>query len=209
MKLKDIVPYCLGYAKKLGNGIYEPKYYWVIQGLTYSIDSLQSYNPDHMYGDIFNPKLHLGSVNFINLSRYCFTNSNETQNEYDPNDNYLTLNLDNEITIFNNFIMVHKTSNETTDSEKDLFFKTNYHIANDHNFSSSLYNIALFHTDPILGGIATNLRTVFKDLIVPPVQSKPAKLTLDEKVDNLIDDLIKENKVKAIKKLKRMLNERL
>lgn len=207
MKLKDIVPYCLS-SNVMKPYVTENKYYWIINGLTYTIDSLQSYNPDSVYGDIFNCKLHLDSVNFINLSRYCFTNPNETKNKYDPEDNYLTLNLDNEITIFDRFIMVHKTQNEVTDCERKIFVKTNYYLANGHSTSADHYTIGLFHTDP-LEGMATNLRSVFKDLISPPVQSKPAELTLGEKVDDLINELMKDNKEKAIKKLKRMLNERL
>ena len=54
-----------------------------------------------------------------------------------------------------------------------------------------------------------NLRILLKDLIDPPVLSKPAKLTLEEKVDDLINDLMKDSKTIAIEKLKRMLNERL
>jgi hypothetical protein len=57
--------------------------------------------------------------------------------------------------------------------------------------------------------MATNLRTVFKDLISPPIQTKPEQLTLDEKVDDLIEELMKDSRTTAIKKLKRMLNERL
>ncbi|NDC73191.1 MAG: hypothetical protein EBZ62_07040, partial [Sphingobacteriia bacterium] len=119
-------------------------------------------------------------------------------------DDSLTLNLNNEITIFDKFIMVHKTDNQTTDSENDLFFKTNYYIANGHDFSAQMYNLALYND-----GIITNLRAIFKDLIEPPVPPQPAELTLDEKVDNLIDDLMKDSKTMAIKKLKRMLNERI
>lgn len=202
MKLKDIVPYCLS-SNVIKPYVTENKYYWIINGLTYTIDSLQSYNPDSIYGDIFNCKLHLDSVNFINLNRHYFKDKKD--NQYD----HLNLNLDNEITIFDRFIMVHKTANETTDCERKIFVKTNYYLANGHSASSDHYTIGLYHTDPILGGMATNLRIVFKDLITPPVQSKPAELTLDEKVDDLINELMKENKVKAIKKLKRMLNERL
>lgn len=212
MKLKDIVPYCLNYAKKPGNGTYEPKYYWVIDGLTYTIDSLQAYSAanflEHNY-DPYHKINYSGYDSLINLSRYNFVNPHETQNKYDDRKNYLTLNLNNEITIYNNFIMVHKTENETTDSESYIFCKTNYYIANGHSASAAQYNIGLFHTDPVCGGMATNLRTLFKDLIDPPVQPKPAKLTLDEQIDNLIDEIETDARTMAIKKLKRMLNERL
>ncbi|NBU33556.1 hypothetical protein EBS40_02915 [bacterium] len=175
MKLKDIVPYCLDYAKRPGSGWYDMKYYWVIKGLTYQMHSLL---PD----------------NLIILNRLSKSNKDDS----------LTLNLNNEITIFDKFIMVHKTDNQTTDSENDLFFKTNYYIANGHDFSAQMYNLALYND-----GIITNLRAIFKDLIEPPVPPQPAELTLDEKVDNLIDDLMKDSKTMAIKKLKRMLNERI
>lgn len=207
MKLKDIIPYCLNYSQKSGNA-YEPKYYWVIDGLTYTIDSLETKNSDFT-GGLFNYIHNSDVINYIHLSRYNFVNPHETQNKYDARKNYLNLNLNNEITIYDNFIMVHKTEDETTVSEPDVFFKTNYYIANGHSASAQQYNIGLFHTDPILGGMAKNLRFLFKDAISLSVPSKPAELTLEEKIDNLIDDLMKENRVKAIKRLKRMLNERL
>lgn len=204
MKLKDIVPYCLDYAQKPGNGTYEVKYYWIIDGLTYTIDTLETKSPDFMDG-LFDHKLHSDTINYIHLSRYNFINPHEKPNQYDARKNYLTLNLNNEITIHNNFIMVHKTENETTDSELDIFFKTNYYIANGNSASIQNYTVALFH--PITHCMMVDLRTtVFKDLIVPP---KPAELTLDEKVDVLIDELMKDSRTMAIKKLKRMLNERL
>lgn len=204
MKLKDIVPYCLN-AK---NGIFEKKYYWIVNGLTYTIDSLETLGSDFTDG-LFNYELHFDSVNYIHLSRYNFVNPNETQRRYDPKDNYLVLSLDNEITIFDKFIMVHKTKPETTEDEANILCKQNYYIANGHSASIQNYTIGFFHTDPVIGGMATNLRTVFKDLISPPVPPKPAELTLDEKVDDLIDELMKNSKTMAIKKLKRMLNERL
>lgn len=204
MKLKDIVPYCL----KSNSYSYEIKYYWIIDGLTYTIDTLETKSPDFMDG-LFDHKLHSDTINYIHLSRYNFVNPHEKPNQYDVRKNYLTLNLNNEITIYNNFIMVHKTENEITDSELDIFFNTNYYIANGHSASAQQYNIGLYHTDPVLGGMATNLRIVFKDLIVSPVLPKPAELTLDERVDDLIDELMKDSRTIAIKKLKRMLNERL
>ena len=120
----------------------------------------------------------------IHLSRYNFVNSNETQRKYDPKDNYLVLSLDNEITIFDKFIMVHKTRPETTEDEANVFCKQNYHIANGHSASIQNYTIGLFH--PITRCMMVDLRTtIFKDLISPPVPPKPADLTLDEKVDEI------------------------
>jgi len=205
MKLKDIVPYCLQIKKDRD----ELKYYWIINGLTYAIDSLQSYNPDHVYGDIFDCKYHLEVVNFINLSRYCLTNPCfETKNKYDPEDNYLMLNLNNEITIFDKFILVHKTQNETTENESKVFHRQNYYIANGHSASAESYTIGLFHTTT--NCMMVDLRTtVFKNLISLPIQPKPAELSLDDKLDNLVEDIMKHSKTMAIKKLKRMLNERL
>jgi len=197
MKLKDIVPHCLQLQSE--NGREELKYYWIINGLNYSIDSLQSYYPDHAYGDKFNYKYHLDSVNFINLRHYNFGNSE---------DSYLTLNLNNEITIFDKFVLVHKTQNETTEDESKVFHRQNYYIANGHSTSAEYYTIGLFHTTT--NCMMVDLKTtIFKDLISPPVQSKPANLTLAEKMDDLIDELMRDSKTMAIKKLKRMLNERL
>jgi len=201
MKLKDIVPYCLDSFK------YSSKYYWVIKGLTYSFDSFQSYCPSQMSRNKFDYEFY---DNFINLSRCSFVNpdENSTNYAYDEKFNYLTLNLNNEITIFKNFIMVHKTDNTTNNDENNIFERMNYFVANGHECNAHHYTIGLFATDP-LGGIATNLRDLFKDLINPPVQPKPAELTLDEKLDDLIDDLIKNSRTTAVKKLKRMLNDRL
>ena len=53
------------------------------------------------------------------------------------------------------------------------------------------------------------MKTLFKDLVDKPVQPKPAELTLDQKLDDLVDEIMKDSKAMAIKKLKRMLNERL
>jgi hypothetical protein len=208
MKLKDIVPYCLDSFK------YSSKYYWVINGLTYTIDSLERYSPvqslqDH-YDDPY-PSLFRNDnevCDYISLSRYSFINPNETKKSYDSEDNYLSLNLNHEITIFKNFIMVHKTDHTTNNDENNIFERMNYFVANGHECNAHHYTIGLFATDP-LGGIATNLRDLFKDLINPPVQPKPADLTLDEKLDDLIDELMKNSRTTAVKKLKRMLNDRL
>ena len=210
MKLKDIVPYCLDYAQRPGNSWYDMKYYWVIKGLTYEINSLQAHTSSNFLEHNYDPYIKFSheryTDNFIVLNRYKRHDFNKsaTYDKHDAKDDCLTLNLDNEITIFDRFIMVHKTHEQTTDSENDLFFKTNYFIAHGHDFSSQMYNIGLYG-----GGIATNLRVLFKDLINPPVPPKPAESTLDEKVDDLIDELMKDSRTMAIKKLKRMLNERL
>lgn len=196
MKLKDILPYCLDFSKKPFSTSFNPLYFWVLRGFTYTIDSFESYCPP----EVFDEQIH--------LSRYNFCNHDEIQKKYDPDNNYLSLNLYNEITIFDKFIMVHKTRGQTTKSESKLFFKTHYNVANGHDYSSECYTLGLYNTDA-LGGMATDLRTVFKDLIDRPVQPKPAELTLDEKLDDLVDEIMKDNREKAIKKLKRMLNERL
>ncbi len=216
MKLKDMVPYCLDYAKTPGSSWYDIKYYWVIKNLTYEIQSFQTYAPTNLldhdyYHHYYNPYTKFSHEqncdSFITLSRYKKHNFSDplTYDKHDAKNDCLTLNLNNEITIFDKFIMVHKTDETvTTDSENDLFFKTNYFIANGHDFSAQMYNIGLYG-----GGMATNLRTLFKDLINPPVPSEPAELTLEKKVDDLIDELMRDNRTMTIKKLKRMLNERL
>jgi hypothetical protein len=203
MKLKDIVPYCLDSSK------YSSKYYWVINGLTYTIDSLERYNPTQAlcnhYDDTYFSFFHHDNqlCDYIKLNRYNL--SNDKKDKYP---NYLSLNLNHEITIFKNFIMVHKTDHTTNNDENNIFERMNYFVANGHECNAHHYTIGLFATDP-LGGIATNLRELFKDLINPPVQPKPAELTLDEKLDDLIDELMKDSRTMAVKKLKRMLNERL
>ena len=210
MKLKDIIPYCLDYPKNPG-GSYHTKYYWVIGGFTYTIDSLQSYaSTDYPLSDDIYTEFEYQKYysSYIELSRYNFHNSDEIQKKYDPDNNYLSLNLDNEITIFDKFIMVHKTMSETTESEGKLFFNTHYYVANGHDYSAYCYTLGLYSADA-LGGMRINLREMFKDLIDPPVQPKPAELSLDQKLDDLVDDIMKDSRSMAIKKLKRMLNERL
>ena len=199
------------FCPKTGGNFYDIKYYWMINGCTYTIQSFQTYSPpiDHDYYDPyikFSHEQHADS--FITLNRYKksdFVNQPLAYDKHDAKSDTLTLNLNNEITIFDKFIMVHKTDKHTTDSEHDLFFKTNYFIANGHSFSAQMYNIGLYDN-----GIVTDLRQeIFRDLINPPVPPKPAELTLDERVDVLIDELMKDSRTMAIKKLKRMLNERL
>jgi hypothetical protein len=168
------------YCLQIKNGQpHSSEYYWIINGINYAFDSLQ-----------------LDIVNFINLIA--------NPNGYD----YLMLNLNNEITIFDKFILVHKTQNETTNNESRVFHRQNYPIAYGQPHSAECYTIGLFHTTT--NCMMVDLRTtIFKDLISPPVQSKPADLTLDERVDGLIDELMRQSKTMVIKKLKRMLNERL
>jgi len=215
MRLKDIIPYCLNFAQKPGSDFYDIKYRWVINDRIYSIQSFQTYGPSNLldYGhhyyydsDIkFSHEQHTDS--FVTLNRYKksdFINHPLTYDKHDAKNDILTLNLNNEITIFDKFIMVHKTDKHTTDSEHDLFFKNNYFITNCDSFSAQMYNIGLYDN-----GMITNLRSIFTDLINPPVPPKPAELTLDERVDDLIDELMKDSRTMAIKKLKRMLNERL
>lgn len=205
MKLKDIIPYCL----KTKNGGFENKYYWMIQGETYGIDSMQRYYLDQIVNTSYSPYYRYLDTsvdyNFISLSRYFkHPTSSSAQSR-------LNLHTDNEITIFDKFIMVHKTTVDTTETEANLFTRQHYFVANGHDCSAEFYAIGLFHNDE-MGGMATNLRLVFKDLIALSVPSKPTDLdarTLDQKLDDIVEELTQENRTKAIKKLKRMLNERL
>ena len=211
MKLKDIVPYCLESPKSGEVALFRLKYYWVIAGVTYGIESLQKYSAsqflEHNY-DPYSKFFEDGSCDYINLSRYSFINPNETSINYNDKDNYLSLNLNHDITIFKNFIMVHKTDSATNEYEDNVFYRTNYFVANGHECHAHHYTIGLYATDS-LGGMVTDLRIVFKDLIHPPAPPKPAELTLDDRVDDLIDELMKDSRTMAIKKLKRMLNERI
>lgn len=203
MKLKEIIPYCLNTK----NGGFQNKYYWVIQGETYYIESLQSYHAESMFDSTYKPYYRAfgdENYNFINLRRH-FNHQDST------GQNYISLNTNNEITIFDKFIMVHRIVGETTPTENKLFNKQHYLIAKNHDCSSEFYTIGLFHNDE-MGGMATNLRLLFKDLITLSVPSKPADLnerTLDQKLDDIVDELTQESRTKAIKKLKRMINERL
>jgi len=194
MKLKDIAAHCLHYTSYLceGNLAQKQRYYWCINGGTYAISEVQT------YGDYSN---NTDITNIIHLTKYNHWNIKDN-NIIDK----ISLNLDNEITILNKFIIVHKT-NYNTDVDSGLF-RTNDFYSNKQNFyTSDYYLLGMVH--PITGLQVVGLRSIFKDLIDPPVSSKLANLTLEQKVDNLIDELMKENKVKAIKRLKRMLNERL
>lgn len=211
MKLKDIVPYCLDYPELGKPGNYHQKYYWILNGLNYQIEKIATYcsseplslNDGYQYHysstkDSYTSILHLGRYRVFD--KQSFTN--------DFKDNYLTVNLENEITIFDNFILVHKTSS-STDHDGKLFHTHNYHINTDTICHTQYYVLGLIRQSGTVGCVVNNLRTVFKDLIVPPVSPKQAELTLDERVDDLITELMKDSRTRAIKKLKRMLNERL
>lgn len=208
MKLKDIVSHCLEYAKKPGNGIYDQKYYWVLNGLTYQIDKVETYCSSASWNDgyqYYYSPVKDSYTNILHLSRY---RNFDKQSYTNDKNNELTVNLDNEITIFDNFIIVHKTSSSTNYDVK-LFHTHDYWIDANTRCHTQYYVLGLMSQSGTMGCLMNNLRTVFKDLIDPPVLSKPAQPTLDEKVDDLINELMKDNKVKAIKQLKRMLNERL
>lgn len=194
MKLKDIARYCLHYTSYLceGNLAQTQRYYWCINGGTYAISEVQTYGD---YSDNTN------ITNIIHLTKYNHWNIKDN-NFIDR----ISLNLDNEITIFDKFIIVHKTNNNT-DIDNGLFRTNDYYSNKQNRYTSDYYLLGMVH--PITGLQMVDLRYIFKDLISPPVPPKPAVLTLDERIDDLIDELMKDNKVKAIKQLKRMLNERL
>ena len=206
MKLKDILPYCLDYPKTPGGGTYGQKYYWILNGLDYQIEKVETFcRSEPLYlndGYQYNYKPFKDSyTNILHLGRY---RDFDTKSYTNDKDNHLTVNLDNEIIIFDNFIIVHKTDISTNHDIK-LFHTHDYWIDANTRCHTQYYVLGLMRQ----GCVVNNLRTVFKDLIFPPVQPKPAELTLDERVDDLISELMKDSKTMAIKKLKRMLNERL
>lgn len=203
MKLKDIATYCLHYTSygdpNEKNFEQKQRYYWSINGRTYTISEIQTYG-DYSIDDTF--------TNLIYLFRYKRWNLTD---KADGNiDLKICLNLDHDVAIFNDCILVHVTS-PPTDDEYKLFRKVTYDSVDGYNqyqaYYSRYYVLNLVH--PTTGLFMKNLRGLFKDLIQPPVQPKPAKLTLDEQIDNLIDEIENDARTMAIKKLKRMLNERL
>lgn len=206
MQLKDIVTSCLEYK----DAQYDQKYYWVLNGLTYQIDKVETYCSSQSFCDGYETYYSPAKDSFTNilhLSKYeKFVN--EDDKKIDLRDNYIKVNLDNEITIFDNFIIVHKT-NSSTDYDCRLFYQHNYRIDENTLCHTEYYVLGLRRKDGDRSYMAGNLRTVFKHLIDPPVPPKPADLTLDERVDLLIDELMKDSRTNAIKKLKRMLNDRL
>lgn len=207
MKLKDIVPYCLDYPKTPG-GSYGQQYYWMLNGLAYQTEKIETYSSSVSFNDGWQYQyvpLKDSFTNILHLGRY---RGFDTQSYTNDKDNHLTVNLDNEITIFDNFIIVHKTST-STDYDGKLFHTHDYWIDKNTLCHTQYYVLGLMRQNGAVGCLMNNLRTVFKDLISPPVSPKPAELTLDERVDDLIDELMKDSKTMAIKKLKRMLNERL
>lgn len=209
MKLKDIVPYCLDYPKTPG-GIYHTKYYWLLNGFNYEIEKVETYCSSQSFCDgyeTFYSPLKDSYTNILHLSRYRGF-AKEKDKVCDAKNNYLTVNLDNDISIFDNFIIVHKTST-STDYDVRLFHTHDYRIDENTLCHTQYYVLGLMYQNGTVGCLTNNLRTVFKDLIDPPVRLKPPEPTLDEKVDNLIDDLMRNSKGMAIKQLKRMLNERL
>lgn len=193
MKLKDIAAYCLHYTSYLceGNLAQTQRYYWCINGGTYAISEAET------YGDYSQNK---GLTNILHLTEYNHWNIKHN-NAVDR----ISVNIDNEVTIFDKFIIVHKT-NYNTDVDGGLF-RTNDYFNKQNRYTSDYYLLGMVH--PITGLQMGDLRSIFKDVITLPVQPKPAKLTLEQKVDDLIDELMKDSKAMAIKQLKRMLNERL
>ena len=105
----------------------------------YSIESLERYSPApslyHHYYDpypsFFNHDNQL--CDYIKLNRH--TLSNDKKDKY-PNS--LSLNLNHEITIFKNFIMVHKTDDIANDDENEIFERMNYFVANGHECNACL-----------------------------------------------------------------------
>ena len=194
MKLKDIAAHCLHYTSYLceGNLTQKQRYYWLINGGTYAMSEVQT------YGDYTS---NTSLTNIVHLTKYNHWNIKDN-NIIDK----ISLNLDNEITILDKFIIVHKTNNNT-DVDSGLFRTNDYYSNKQNRYISDYYLLGMVH--PITGLQMVDLRSIFKDLIDPPVSSKPAKLTLDEKIDNLIEEIEQGARTMAIKKLKRMLNERL
>lgn len=180
MKLKDILPYCIDDIYKSSN---RNKYYWLINGVDYyqidQIESFTRYNIDSQY------TVTLSQCNGIK--------------------NTLMLNLEHDITIFDNFILVHNIGIKLPDENK-LFRTQEHYIDNNTKIFTEYYILGLVHTS---GETVKNLRHLFKDLVDPSAPPKPLELGLEEKVDILVDELMKDSKTKAIKKLKKMLNERL
>lgn len=202
MKLKDIAEYCLHYTSYgdpcKGNFGQTQRYYWSIDGRAYAIMELQTYGD---YSD------DTSFTNLIHLCRYKHWNSTEKDDDIYRK---ICLNLDHDVTIFNDFILVNATV-PPTDDEHKLFHRTDYDSIDGYNqyqpYYSQYYVLNLVH--PTTGLFMKNLRILLKDLIDPPVQPKPAELTLDQKLDGLVEDIMKDSRSMAIKKLKRMLNERL
>ena len=183
MKLKDIVPYCIGYIDNPS----KLKYYWIINGSNYyQIDKIEGYTGYEK--------------RFISDTEYVATLS-----QYNNSKNTLTLNLEHEITIFDNIILVHNTDRKLNDDNK-LFRSQKHFIDENTRYITEYYVIGLIHP---CGEVVKNMRYLFKELINPPVTPKPAELSLDDKLDSLVEDIMKDSKTMAIKKLKRMLNERL
>lgn len=192
MKLKDIAKYCLHYTTHgdpyEGLFIWTQRYYWSINGGTYSISEIQTYGD---YSD------DTSFTNLVHLCRYKHWNSKEKEDKIYRK---ICLNLDHEVTIFNDFILVHLTS-LPTDDENKLFRRIDYDSIDGY---SQYYVVNLVH--PNTGLRMKDLKILFKDLIGPP----PVKLKqVEEKIDDLINDLMKDSKTMAIEKLKSMLNERL
>lgn len=194
MKLKDIAAYFLHYTSYLceGNLAQKQRYYWCINGGTYAISEAETYRD---YSS------NTGLTNIIHLTEYNHWNIKDN-NAVDR----ISLNLDNEITILDKFIIVHKT-NDNTDVDSGLFRTTDYYSNKQNRYTSDYYLLGI--VCPTTGLQMVNLRSIFKDLIDPPVLSKPPKLTLEQKVDDLIDELMQDRRIIAIEKLKRILNERL
>ena len=188
MKLKDIAQWTINYGKTILGKTYAYDINWVIGGNLYMLQNISYYNN----GSIAYTHANLGAV------------------DISAHPTGLDLSLDDDILISENFILVQSNSclyDATRIVQKQNFFLYKNDFTPTMVGDMRWYTIALYNTKE--RRFEHNLRSKFDYLINPPVPPKPAELTLDEKVDDLIDELMKDNKVKAIKQLKRMLNERL
>jgi hypothetical protein len=188
MKLKDIALWTTksGTTTVGTKGFYDIN--WVIGGNLYMLQNISYYYG----GSTAYTNCHLGAVDIGTTPAG------------------LDLSLDDDILIDDKFILVQ--SNSCLYDATKIVHKQNFFLYKD-DFTPTmvgdmrLYTIALYNTKE--RRFEHNLRSKFDYLINPPVPPKPAELTLDERVDDLIDELMKDSRTMAIKKLKRMLNERI
>lgn len=196
MKLKDIALWTINADKMMINGCNRSKIDWIIHGQRYYLKSV-SYHTDWLDTPMsFTIPLPKTSASIVLESH----NDQEELRE-------ITLNLNNDILIDDNFVLVQHT-NELYDENK-LWNHTNYLISQNNIGKMCWYTIGLY--DAQANMILDKLR-VKLDYIINPSQPEPIiepEKTLEDKIDELVDEFTSIARKKAIRKLKRILNERL
>jgi hypothetical protein len=202
MKLRDIALWTTQQPKTYAGSKVFYNINWVIKGNKYMLETVSAYTDwiDTPLGNkIYAP------------TTYCTAYLSAVDISASPTG--LNLSLDNDILIGYDYILVQ--SNSDLYDEHRITEKQNFFIYKDDFTETQIgnmrwYTLALFNTKE--RRFENHLRDTFDYLInpqPPKVGTISQEKTLEEKIDEVIDELTTIQRRKAIKKLKRMLDERL